>query len=269
MVAFAIVLQYRGFRRFSMNLFKFLFFSSLFLLGQCAELTGGKESEDNSAETLLLALTNNAVCPSGTAIAAQPTNGTRYDFTQCSGPATAALKLAGFTASSDVQLIGGIVGGGNSSTIYRDSSSLSNSGGEKKASVQITYVLSNTDSTIDVVLPSTTSLSGPTFQITPGEIKKKSATGTTSSLGGKAGVWASSVSQEKTLCLEVHSENGAHIFGWEGPCSSVSRTSYGFEEESVSGFDFSGDRIGLRINKATIKSLNVYSSNIGTSGSLR
>ncbi len=268
MVAFAIVLQYHGLRRYYMKQLKLVFLISLIFLGQCAELTGGKDSEDKTAETLLLALTNNAVCPSGTAISAQPTNGTSYDFTQCSGTATAALKLAGFTAT-DLQLIGGIVGGGNSSTLVRDSSSLSSSGGEKKASLQITYVLSASDSTIDVVLPSTTSLSGPTFQITPGEIKKKSSTGATSSLGGKAGTWTSSLSQEKTLCLEVHNENGAHIFGWEGPCSSVSRTSYGFEEEAVSGFDFSGDRIALRINKATIKSLNVYSSNIGTAGSLR
>ncbi len=251
-----------------MNQIKLLILSSFLLFSQCAELTGGKDKEDNTAEVLLLALSNNAVCPSGTAITAQPTNGTRFDFTQCSGPATAALKLAGFTAT-DVQLIGGIVGGGNSSTIVRDSSSLSSTGGEKKASIQITYVLSATDSTIDVVLPSTTSLSGPTFQITPSDIKKKSALGVTSSLGGKAGTWASSLNAEKTLCLEVHNENGAHIFGWEGACSSVARGTYGFEEESVSGFDFSGDRIALRINKATIRSLNVYSANIGTAGSFR
>lgn len=248
--------------------FKLALISSILLFSQCAELTGGNDKEDNTAETLLLALSNNAVCPAGTAITAQPTNGTRFDFTQCSGPATAALKLAGFTAS-EVQLISGIVGGGNSSTIYTDASRLSSTGGEKKASVQITYILSASDSTIDVILPSTTSLSGPTFQITPGEIKKKSALGSTSSLAGKAGTWSSSVSQEKTLCLEVHNENGAHVFGWEGNCSAVARGSYGFEEESVSGFDFSGDRIGLRINKATIKSLNIYSTNIGTAGSIR
>jgi|GEM_PF-2398618 len=251
-----------------MNQLKLVLITSFLFFSQCAELTGGKDKDDKTAETLLLALSNNAVCSTGTAIAAQPTNGTRFDFTTCSGPATAALKLAGFTAS-EVQLIGGIVGGGNTSTIYRDSSSLSSTGGEKKASIQITYVLSATDSTIDVIMPSTTSFSGPTFQITPSEIKKKLATGVTSSLGGKAGAWTSSLSQEKTLCLEVHNENGAHIFGWEGACSAVSRTTYGFEEEAVSGFDFSGDRIGLRINKATIKSLNIYSSNIGTAGSLK
>jgi hypothetical protein len=233
----------------------------------CAELFQSKEKDNSEAESLLLAITNNAACPS-TVIAAQPTNGTRYDFTQCTGPASAALKLAGFTAT-DVQLVGGIVGGGNSSTIISDASRLSNSGGEKKASIQITYVLSQTDSTVDVIMPSTTSITGATFQITPTEIKRKTIFGATASLGGKAGVWTSSTLQEKTLCLEVHSENGAHIFGWEGECASVNRTSYGFEEEAIAGYDFSGDRIALRVNKATIRSLNIYSTNIGTAGSLR
>ncbi|MDZ4727508.1 MAG: hypothetical protein SH817_15225 [Leptospira sp.] len=243
-----------------------LFSITLLFTFNCAELFQ-KEEEDKTAETLLLALSNNAVCSAGTSISAQPTNGTRFDFTQCSGPSAAALKLAGFTASN-VQLLGGIVGTGDTSTLIRDSSSLSSTGGEKKASIQITYVLAASDSTIDVILPSTTSFSGPTFQITPSEIKKKLATGATSSLGGRAGSWASSLSQEKTLCLEVHNENGAHIFGWEGECSSVTRGTYGFEEASLSGFDFSGDRIALKINKATIKSLNIYSTNIGIAGSI-
>lgn len=240
---------------------------SLFLC-QCAEFSKKKNNDDATTVAVLLAISNNAVCPSGSAISANPSNGTRFDFTACSGPATTALKLAGFTAAN-VVLSSGIVGTSNTSTVYTDASRLSSTGGDKKATVQISYVLSASDSTIDVVMPSTIGLSGATFQISPTDIKKKSALGVTSTLGGKAGIWTTSLGQEKTLCLEIHNENGAHMFGWQGACSAVARGSYEFEEVAVSGYDFSGDRIGLKINKGTIKSLNIYSTKIGTAGAIR
>lgn len=242
-----------------------MLFVLLGLIVNCAEFQGKDEDNNEELQAILLALSNNAVCPTS-AVSAAPTNGTRFDFTQCSGPASAALKLAGFTAN-EVQLIGGLVGSGNNSTIITDASRLSGSATEKKATIQITYVMNASDSTIDVIMPSNTSLSGATFQITTTELKKKLLNGT--SALAKPGLWASSQGTEKTLCLEIHNENGAHMFGWNGPCASVNRGTYEFDEESVTGFDFSGDRIALRINKATVRSINIYNANIGTAGNIR
>ncbi|TGN10086.1 hypothetical protein [Leptospira ilyithenensis] len=230
----------------------------------CAEF---KKKKDNDTSGLaLLVLAGSTACP--TSSVSSPSNGTSFDFTQCSGDAAAALKIAGFTVSN-VVLSGGVVGTGTSSTIVADSSRLSNFGGEKKATIQLTYNLSASDSYLEVVMPSTTSLVGPTFQLTPTEIKKKNALGATSALGGTPGLWASSLAQDKTLCIEVHNENGAHMFGWQGACANVNRGSYEFQEESVSGYDFSGDRVSFRLNKVNLKSVIIYSSTIGTAGLVR
>ncbi|WP_411823114.1 hypothetical protein [Leptospira sp. 'Mane'] len=246
-----------------MNKLTILSFSALILFAfNCAELK--KKKDDDNSALALLALAGSTAC--STSAVSSPSNGTSFDFTQCRGDASAALKLAGFT-SANVVLSGGIVGTGTNSTIVADSSRLSNFGGDKKATIQITYNLSASDSYLEAVMPSTTSLVGPTFQFTPTEIKKKNILGATSALGGTPGIWASSVAQDKTICVEVHNENGAHMFGWQGACANVNRGSYEFQEDSVSGYDFSGDRIAFRLNKVTLKSVIIYSSTIGTAGS--
>ncbi|TGL37812.1 hypothetical protein [Leptospira perdikensis] len=241
----------------------FLFSTILLSVMNCAELFQSKDEKDNN--DALFALLLNAGCTITNVSA--PTSGRKIDFTVCRGDANAALAASGFTSSS-VSLSGGLVGTGSNSTVYTTSSSLSSLGGDKKASIEIVYVLSQGDSSVDAILPSTTNLGGPGFHILPTTVNKIASNGSNSALNTPR-TWSSSVSAEKTLCLEVHQESGnAHVFGWESSCSSANRGTYQFEEDGVSA-DFGGDRIGLRINKATIKSITIYSSNIGTSGSFQ
>ncbi|MGV3664508.1 MAG: hypothetical protein ACO1NV_00150 [Leptospira bouyouniensis] len=240
-----------------------MIFTVLFSLGNCAELFSSKE--DNNNDQVILALLAGTRCPSTTVTT--PTNGTRFDFANCSGDANLALSGSGFQASN-VTLSGGLVGTSNNSTIVTNASSLSNSGGNKKASIEIVYQLNAASSSISAILPSTTSFAGPGFSLLP-TTAQKLVDGTASAFGGAAATWGSSVGQDKTLCLEVHQEGaGAHIFGWQGACSTIDRGSYNFEEEDVV-VSLGGDRIALRINGATIKSLTIYNQSIGTAGSFQ
>ncbi|TGM81544.1 hypothetical protein EHR01_01720 [Leptospira mtsangambouensis] len=245
-----------------MKLTRFFLFS-VFTLSvlNCAELFSSKE--DQNDDQLILALLVGARCP--TTSVSTPTVGTRFDFTNCTGDANLALAGSGFQASN-VTLSGGIVGTSNNSTIITNASSLSNSGGNKKASIEIVYQLNSASSTISAILPSTTSFGGPGFLIR--DIRAdKIVNGTSSAFGTAGAPWSSSVGQEKTLCLEIHEEGaGAHIFGWQGACATVDRSAYQFEEEDVIVI-LSGDRVALRINGATIKNMTIYNQSIGTAGS--
>lgn len=241
----------------------FMIISMLFAFGNCAELFSSKDKDNN--EELILAILAGTRCPSSAVTT--PTTGTRYDFANCSGDANLALAGSGFQASN-VTLSGGLVGTSNNSTIVTNASSLSNTGGNKKASIEIVYQLNSASSTISALLPATTSFGGPGFLIQPTKADKI-ADGSSSAFGTAGAPWTSSVGQEKTLCLEVHEEGaGAHIFGWQGACSTVDRGTYQFEEEDVS-VNLAGDRVALRINGATIKTLTIYNQSIGTAGSFR
>lgn len=233
----------------------------LFSLSNCAELFSSKE--DNNNDQLILALLSGARCPSSTVTS--PTNGTKFDFTNCTGDANLALAGSGFQVSN-VTLSGGLVGTSNNSTILTNASSLSNSGGNKKASIEIVYQLNAASSTISAILPSTTTFTGPGFLLSATKADKI-VNGISSAFGTPGTPWSSSVGQEKTVCLEIHEEGaGAHIFGWQGACATVDRGAYQFEEEDVV-VSLAGDRVALRINGATIKSMTIYNQSIGTAGS--
>lgn len=243
----------------------FLFSTILFSVMNCAELFQSQDKKDNN--DALFALLLNAGCT--VTDVSSPSSGRKIDFTACRGDANAALAASGFSSSS-VSLSGGLVGTGSSSTVYTNASSLSSLGGDKKASIEIVYVLSQGDSSLSAILPSTTNLSGPGFYIMPTTVNKIATNGSNSAFGTTTPApWASSVSTEKALCLEVHQESsGAHILGWATSCALANRGTYQFDEDGVAA-DFGGDRIGLRINKATVKSITIYSNHIGTALSIR
>lgn len=228
--------------------------SVLFTLGNCAELF--QSSKKNNNNDAILALLAGARCPSSAVTL--PTQGTRFDFANCTGDVNTALAGSGFQASN-VTLSGGLVGTGNNSTIVTTGSNLSNSGGAKKATIEIVYQLNSASSTVSAILPATTSLDGPGFLIRnttldligSGTFNVKSVT-----------PWSSSVGQDKTLCLEVHEEGGAHVFGWERACANVNRSVFDFDATGVTA-NLGGDRVALRINGATIKSITIYNQYIG------
>lgn len=238
--------------------------SVLFTLGNCAELFQSSKKNNNNDAILAALLGSGATCGQSARSGAAGT-GTRYNFFGCSGDASAVLLGFGFTAQN-VTFNGGLSGTSDASTIVTRASSLSATGGEKKAGIEITYVLNNASSTLKAILPGETNFNGPGFQINASGIQK--LVDNVASALATPGSWGSSVGVEKTLCLEVHNETGAHIFGWEGSCDTVNRGSYQFEEESVT-VNVDGDRVGLRINNAVVKSMTIYSSVIGTAGSFR
>ncbi|XDD47649.1 hypothetical protein AB3N60_06100 [Leptospira sp. WS39.C2] len=237
---------------------------AFFTLGNCAELFQSTKKDNNNDAILAALFANNGTCGQSARSGAAG-NGTRYNFFGCSGDASATLLGLGFT-TQNITFNGGLSGTSDASTLITRASSLSATGGEKKAGIEITYVLNSGSSTLKAILPSDTSFGGPGFSISSTTVQK--LVDNAASAFATPATWATSVGIEKTLCLEVHEENGAHIFGWEGSCDSVNRQTYQFEEESVV-VNVNGDRIGLRLNNAIVKSMTIYSSVIGTSGMIR
>lgn len=242
-------------------------FLVLLALGNCAELFSSKEKDSNE-DLILAALFAGPGC-GPTAVSGAAGNGTKYNFAGCNGDANVVLSGFGFTVSG-VSFNGGIQGTSNSSTIVTNASSLSETGNESKAGMEIVYVMSQSGSSIDAMLQTTSSLAGPGVRLSPTSAQWLNAS-VANAFGNKTGSpWASSVSVEKTVCLEVHKESGdAHIFGWSLPCNQVDRNNYEFEEKGATITDFSGDRIGLRISNAVVKSVTIYSSPIGAIDSFR
>lgn len=239
-------------------------FLVLLALGNCAELFSSKEKDNNEDLILAALLANSGTCGQSARSGAAGT-GTRYNFFGCSGDAASTLLGLGFTAQN-ITFNGGLSGTSDASTLVTRASSLSSTGGDKKAGIEITYVLNNASATLKANLPSETSINGPGYLISDITIQKlvdNTASGFT-----KTASWSSSVGVEKTLCLEVHNETGAHIFGWEGSCDAVDRKNYQFEQSGVT-VNVNGDRVGLRLNNAIVKSMTIYSSVIGEVGSFR
>ncbi|MDF3819393.1 hypothetical protein P3G55_05760 [Leptospira sp. 96542] len=229
----------------------------------CAELFGKKDKDDNN-EALLLALFAAPACGQ-TQVASAPTNGTRYSFSGCSGDATATLTALGFTASN-ISFNGGLSGTGLSSTLITNASSLSESGNESKASMEITYVLTGASSKLQVIMPAETNFNGPGFNILP--TTAQLLVDLTASNFTTAPSWGSSVGAEKTLCLEVHKENAdAHIIGWEGTCATVNRGAYGFDQDTAATIN--GNRAALRLDNVVVKSMTLYNAPIGQIGQIQ
>lgn len=245
----------------------FMIISMLFAFGNCAELFSSKD-KDNNEDLILAALLAGPGC-GPTAVSGSAGNGTKYNFAGCTGDANVVLNGFGFTVNG-VSFNAGIQGTSNSSTIVTNASNLSETGNESKAGIEVVYVMNQAGSSIDAMIQTTTSLAGPGVRLSPTSAQWLNATNAFA-FGTKAGSpWASSVSVEKTVCLEVHNESGdAHIFGWSLPCNQVDRSNYEFEEDGATISDFSGNRVGLRINNAVIKSITIYSSVIGAVGSFR
>lgn len=243
-----------------------IIFSILLTLGNCAELFSSKDKDNNNDAILAALLSNSGTCGQSARSGAAGT-GTRYNFFGCSGDVTTTLLGLGFTAQN-ITFNGGLSGTSDASTIVTRGSSLSSSGGSKKAGIEITYVLNNASSILKANLPSEASINGPGFSIFATGANKL-VNDAASAFDDKPASWSSSVGVEKILCLEVHEEGtGAHIFGWEGSCDTVNRNSYQFEQEDVA-LAVSGDRVALKLNNVVVKSMTIYSSVIGLGAMIR
>ncbi len=142
-----------------------------------------------------------------------------------------------------------------------------------KVNIEVTYKLTAPDGYLDVtgnasVNTTNVTASGPTFRITPSQIKYLE--GTTESAFSTT--ISSPVNQFKTLCLEIHEEGaGSHMFGWSKACSALTpaeRGNYEFDEEDINS-QKQGNGIGFVLNKVVLQKIVVSQGKIGTSGSIQ
>lgn len=246
----------------------FLFSTILFSVMNCAELFQSKKKKDNT-NALLAALFVAPGCGSS-AVSDASGNGTRYTFTGCSGDVTTTLRAFGFTANA-VTFGGGLQGTSAGSTIVTNASSLSATGNDSKAGIEITYIMNQADSTVDAMIQTTPSFAGPGVQLSPTVAQWLDGAIAAPFLTTPSSPWSSSVGVPKTVCLEVHKENSnGHIFGWSIPCNLANRSTYEFEQEdaTITGGITDG-RIGLKINKAVIQSITIYTSVLGLNNSIQ
>ncbi|MCW7493006.1 hypothetical protein [Leptospira soteropolitanensis] len=252
-----------------MKFAKILLFSLIaFSFVNCVELFQSKKKKDNT-DALLAALFVAPNCGSGS-VSDAAGKGTRYQFSGCSGDVTATLRAFGFTANG-VSFGGGLQGTSNSSTILTNASSLSETGNDSKAGIEITYIMNQADSTVDALIQSTPSFIGPGVQLSPTVAKWLDSATAADFVTTASKPWTSSVGVPKTVCLEVHKENSkGHIFGWSIPCNLANRSTYEFEEEdaTIKGGITDG-RIGLKINKAVIQSITIYTTKLGLNKSIQ
>lgn len=252
-----------------MKFVKILLFSTITLsVVNCAELFQSKKKKDNM-DALLAALLVAPNC-GVSAVSDSAGKGTRYQFTGCSGDVTTTLRAFGFTANG-VSFAGGLQGSNNSSTILTNASSLSESGNDSKAGIEITYIMNQSDSTIDALIQSTPSFTGPGVHLSPTVAKWLDSATAADFVTTPSTPWTSSVGVPKTVCLEVHKENSkGHIFGWSIPCNLANRSAYEFEEEDATiTAGITEGRIGLKINKAVIQSITIYSTKLGLNNSIQ
>ncbi|MCP5501454.1 MAG: hypothetical protein H7A25_16250 [Leptospiraceae bacterium] len=219
-------------------------------------------SDKGAAVAAYLLLQSGSACLSETNLPAIDTV-TRKEYKLVQTNCTTQLG-SGFIAENLGLSNRGLTGSSTSSRFASPTSySLSSS---KKTNVEITYTLNSTSGHIDVIMnaqASAASIQGPGVRIKSTLAYPLNQSGIEGSFTGS--VPQSPVGTKKTLCLEIHEENGAHIFGWSKSCASLStaeRSSYEFEVDSFQT-THPGSNIGFVLNSATLESFIVSQGAIG------
>ena len=225
---------------------------------QCAERK--KSNSNSSLLGGLLLLQNSSPCPGvASATAIGSVSRTEYSFTSCNSG-----TVTGFT-SENISASSGITG----TTANSRLASIATFGTEK-VNIEVTFTLNSSGGYLDVIglgLSSSASISGPGYRVSESGIKYFSLGGTPTAIA--TGVTPSTaLNTQKTYCLELHKENGAHLFGWSKACAEVTnRASYEFDQESITT-STPGNNIGFVLSGSTLKKIIVSTGAIGTSGSL-
>lgn len=234
---------------------------------QCAETKKSNTTQTALLASLLQACTKTSLTEtiSNSAKGVSSPYRTKFDFSNCSGDAVGQLINLGFTGKN-LSLNSGLVGTDSESSLVSLGSFVT--GSAKKVNIEVTYTLLASTSSLEVRGLATASSSashkatGPGFQILPTGIKGLTDSGTVDLSSGSSE--ASAVNTEKTLCLEIHEENGAHILGWAKSCNSLTtseRGTYTLNKEGISATI--GDKVNLVLNNARVKQFTI-SSFIGT-----
>ncbi|MCB1178533.1 MAG: hypothetical protein KDK36_13185 [Leptospiraceae bacterium] len=241
-----------------LNLIILLFFYN------CSELftkSDNSEEQRNNAILGYLVISQGG-CTSQSAASIGSTQRTEYTFTG-SNCNTSSLPAIGFTGEN---VSPGLIGTSTASKLASSGSfTLS---GEKKMNIEVTYTINSSSGYLDVVGNASVSGStatGPTFRIKSSTISIITSGGVETAIGTGSPP-SSPVGTEKTICLEFHEENGAHMFGWNSACSAISnRSSYDFDQEAVSTTN-PGSSIGFILNNVTLKKIIVSKGAIGNAG---
>lgn len=260
---FQIVHQYN--KLGDLYLMKIHFLILLLTFVQCSELFN-KSSSDNSkrnAAAGFLLLSQSGGCTQASVNTIGSTTRTEYNFSGVN--CVSGLATIGFVGEN---LQPGLSGTSTSSRLA-SLTSFATSGG-KKMNIEVTYTINSSSGYLDVIGNASVSGSiatGPTFRIKPNTISIVTSFGQETAIGTGT-VPSSPVSTEKTICLEIHEENGAHMFGWNSACASVAnRATYDFEQESVVTTN-PGSQVGFVLNNATLKKIIVSRGAIGTAGQI-
>lgn len=232
------------------------------LFTNCGELFQ-RESASNKSKQALALLVISATTPAGCKvnnITVQGQSATEYLVSECETGGLSALGLTGSEVSK------GLVGSSAASKLGNSRSFTS--GGENKVNVEVTYTLNSSSSVFQVYMLSSASgasMTGPSFKITPTSIVPVDNAGADGTMTS-GGAITSPVGTQKTMCLEMHSESGAHFIGWNKPCSNLTSSDKGTYEIEKDGFTTTtpGNNIGFLLNGVTLTKF-IVTSKLGTS----
>jgi hypothetical protein len=180
-----------------------------------------------------------------------------------------AMSFAGLSAndvSAETNI--GATGKTTNSTIITQADFKSS--GEKKVNIEVTFQINTDAGYIDVIGNATASGTkpvGPGFRIKTTTISAINNSGVESALTGSIPKPERNV--QRTYCLEIHEENGAHVFGWSKACNALSeaeRGVYEFELKTLSTTN-PGSKVGFILNNSSLRRM-VISGKIGTVGSV-
>ncbi len=237
----------------------------LFTFTQCSELFNKSSSDDSqrNAAAAFLVLSQSGGCTQSSVNTIGSTTRTEYNFSGAN--CATGLAAIGFVGEN---LSAGLTGSSTSSRVASLTSFATS--GEKKMNIEVTYTINNSSGYLDVIGNASvagTVATGPAFRIKSNTIGIVSSLGVESAIGTGT-VPSSPVGTEKTICLEIHEENGAHMFGWNSACASVAnRATYDFDQESVVTTN-PGSQVGFVLNNATLKKIIVSRGAIGSSGQI-
>ncbi|MDX1961274.1 MAG: hypothetical protein SFU98_22085 [Leptospiraceae bacterium] len=227
-----------------------------------------KKSNNNNGAIAAFLLSSQNGCSTSSAASIAGVSRTSFSFpSNCTSAGLAAIGFTGSNLNSDSK---GITGTGTSSAM----ASLADfkPTGEKKQNIEVTFTLNASDAYLEVIGNATTIgsvASGPRFRVKPTTITILNQNASGEATIGKSPP-AAGTGTERTYCLEIHEENGAHMFGWSKACSDLSTTERGNYEFDTDGFSSTnpGSKVGFILNKASIKSMIISSGKIGTSGAI-
>ena len=197
------------------------------------------------------------------------TTPSRTDYV-VSGCSSSNLSSIGFSGEN---ITAGMSGSSASSRILSNSDFFSGTDSDK--SIEVTFVLNNSSSTLDIVTRASgtaaSSFNGCTIRIAPSNITFLSAGGSSSptTVAGNGSAITSAVGTSLTYCFDAHLESGGcHLIAWNKSCSSLTSAERGtYPRDAEPVVNSGGTRLGFILNGVTITNMKI-GTKVGSAGRL-